>query len=282
MNHWLDGDGAVSRLDPHGRTERLTPAGAATIAGGHNVEIGGMALTTSFEEMFDRPDGKFPEMVAWLQSLAHSHQERIEDDSKQPACVPHPSNQNELALLHECMLSLAVRSPMFRSRILMGIARFNRHSTKKQYKQLVALNLRNSYHEMLQRTLGHGKFMVLVAKSNEFIFGDGFYSNIYPHSSLHPPVRMLIPLTPDLAVLYEMPMACLVEPRIVTRLADSELISLVNDTVQIYSKDWLFYRTQPPELREYFRRREHCTIEGHDPVWHLAAQIPGIQFDMPW
>lgn len=282
LNHWLDENGAVSRLDTRGRLERLTPANAANIAGGHNIEIGDAALASTFEDMFDHPDGKFPQVVTWLQSLAENHFGRLGGDNNQPICVEHPSDHDKLALLHECMLSLSVRSPMFRSRILLGITRFNQHSTKKQYKQLVALNLRNSYHTMLERTLGQGKFMVLIAEDGEFVFGDGFYSNIYPQSSLHPPVRMLTPLTPKLAVLYELPMACLAEPKIVTKVVNAETISLVNDTVQIYSKDWIFYRTQPPVIRDYFQCGEHRVITSGDPVTNLVAQIPGIQFDMPW
>lgn len=281
LKHWVDTEGVISRLSPHGELERLPPSKVANIAGGHNVEIVEAALASTFEDMFDRPDSRFPQVVAWLQLLAKSHIGRTEQRD-QPTCVEDLSERENLALLHECMLSLAVRSPMFRSRIFLGIAKFNQHSTKKQYKQLVALNLRNSYHFMLERTLGQGKFMILIAKSGEFIFGDGFYNNIYPGSSLHPPVRMLAALTPELAVLYELPMACMVEPRIVTILADEGAVGLVNDTVQIYSRDWIFYRTQPPVIRDYFRCGEHRVITEGDPVTNLVAAIPGIQFDMPW
>ncbi len=277
---WVDDEGGTSRLSAQGEIARLTPSGAANISGGHNIEfVGeGISILETFEDLFDRPDSSFPGLVKWLESLADAHLEM----ERRPLCVAHSSDEQRLDLLYECMLSLVVRSPMFRSRIHRGIERFNRWSTKKQYKQLVAANLKQSYSEFLQHRASRGKFMVLTPTGGEFIFGDGCYNTIYPNSQLHPPIRMLVALTPVLAVLYELPMACLVEPRIVTRIANERVIGVVNDAVQVYSRDYVFYRGIRPPIRDFFQQREHLVFSGNDPISDLVAEIPGIEFDMPW
>lgn len=122
-----------------------------------------------------------------------------------------------------------------------------------------------------------GKIRFFFSESSEFIFGDGFYHNISIDGvCCEPDIRILVPLTPNLTVLYVRPMAYMVEPKLMTRLASHELVMRVNETVQIYSKEYLFYRSEKPTLSKHFFTREHLIFSGADPIDQLIDSIPGV------
>jgi hypothetical protein len=116
-----------------------------------------------------------------------------------------------------------------------------------------------------------------LSPRKEFLYGDGIYSNISIGSDDFRNTRILAPITPNIAVLYALPVERVVEPRIFSVEADDDLHSLVNTTTQIYSKNCLFFRGDPPELSEFFRRGEHLRYENQDPIELLARKIPGVK-----
>ena len=59
-------------------------------------------------------------------------------------------------------------------------------------------------------------------------------------------------------------------------VTDADLIALVNKTVQIYSKECLFFRSTRPTLSEDFILGEHRTYGQNDPIEALVASIPGV------
>ena len=122
-----------------------------------------------------------------------------------------------------------------------------------------------------------GKFLLIFTRDREFIFGDGFYNNINVGSMHTFDARILVPLTPELTVLYASPMEYLVDPRLVTLEADEDLLELLNFTVQAYSKDYLYFKSEMPNLTEDFTRREHLIYREGDPIKALVKRIPGIR-----
>jgi hypothetical protein len=121
-----------------------------------------------------------------------------------------------------------------------------------------------------------GKFVVLRASDQEFIFGDGFLHNF---SSLDHPMhaRCLIPITPEIAVFYTRPRAYRTFPKLLVLNLTQEEVAVVNLTVQIYSLRYLFFRSIYPVIDEVFRQglrlefqyHEHPLIEG---LQHAASQ----------
>jgi hypothetical protein len=150
---------------------------------------------------------------------------------------------------------------------------------KKEQKQLIAANMRHKLEEITESLMGQGKFVVFFSESSEFIFGDGFYHNIPmdgKQCSCEPDLRILVPLILNLTVLYVRSMAYMVEPKLMTRLASRDFVILVNETVQIYSKEYLFYRSKKPTLSEHFFTKDHLIFSYNDPIDQLIDSIPGV------
>lgn len=241
----------------------------AKISDGHNIRLGGSEWDTTFEHYFDRPDSAFPQVVDWLQKTAQKHTQCATD------FMAHDVELKSLSTLCECLLSLVLRAPMFRHQILSLLGKIRTHLPKEEHKLLIAANLRQVYHQLTTGMLGDGKFLVLLSREREFIYGDGVYNNLSPNSMHLAGVRLAVPLTPELAVIYARPMQYMVEPRLVTRIADAETIQLINETTQIYSRDYLFFRTQKPVLIEHFQKREHLRYGDGDPIRSYINDIPG-------
>jgi hypothetical protein len=110
----------------------------------------------------------------------------------------------------------------------------------------------NAFTVCLQRrfadSLGmSGKFVVNYSQSREFIFGDGFFHNF---ASVHVPhyPRMLVPLTPEMALLYARPTQYRVNPRMMTFTADASEAHALNQAVHVYARDNIFFRLEPQRL----------------------------------
>jgi hypothetical protein len=190
----------------------------------------------------------------------------------------HTCNESDLQPLCECLVSLAVRSPHFRHRILRTALDVISNVPKEQHKNLIGANVMQAYERITGNKLGRGKFLVLFSRSKEFIFGDGFYSHNLTSTSSG--CRILVPLTPMIAVLYVLPGAYMVNPRLVTQEANYDVITIINETVQVYSKECLFYRFERPFLSEHFLRREHLYYSDGDPVEMLVEQMPGAKIPL--
>lgn len=270
---WVNGDGQIFRIDTNGQVTKSGPRKTARIRGGHHISFGGSDWDTTFEHYFDRADTEFPKVVEWLESLANCHPAERSGD------VVHMCTDDNRAVLGECLLSLVCRSPGFRNKIWAGIERFRPSSaSKEQDKTLIAANLRQVYGQLSGTgRLGDGKFLVLISRSSEFIFGDGMYNNVSPSAMYMHGARLLVPVTPQIAVLHVRPMSYMVEPRLVTRRVSGDVVHVVNEATQIYSKDYLFYRSDQPDLSEHFKRKEHLVYAQGDPIDRLVSGIPGIE-----
>ena len=116
----------------------------------------------------------------------------------------------------------------------------------------------------------------LLSKSQEFVYGDGFYCNLNVGTQNLFGARMLVPLTPSISVLHARPLQYNPVPRLMTRKADPDLVDLFNETTQIYSKDCLFYRSAKPKLSEHFVSGEYLRFDNLDPIDELIHTIPGV------
>ena len=150
-------------------------------------------------------------------------------------------------------------------------------NSKEELKLLSAVNIIGKQKQIEQRLKDKGKFVILYTDTNEFIFGDGFYHNVSMvilRSSCDD--RILVPLTPNMTIAYINPIQCMKEPRLLALKADDKLVMLVNKMVQIYSKDFLFYKTEKPVLNKYFIENKHLEIEHDKALENLFNGIPGV------
>lgn len=270
---WTDANGKVSRIDSAGNVSRSSPTKTARISDGHNLRFGS-PWDTTFEHEFGRPDGEFPRLVELLCSIVNDHRDAQIAKLEYHA---HTCNDSDLESLVECLVSLAVRSPRFRQGVVSFVSSLRANVGKTEYAQLTAANLYDVYRSLTERPSPEGKFVVIWSSHREFVYGDGFYSNLYVSSHNLMNARALVPLTPSIAVLFARPMEYVAEPRLMSIEANDDLIRLINTTTQIYSGACLFFRTEQPVLSEHFRHAGYLRYADADPVEQLVSQIPGVK-----
>ena len=277
---WADSDGLLNRLTPDGRASRARPDKFGAIGNAHHIKLSNndhepSVWDESFEQAFDRADSAFPGVIAWLAAL-----ERLpanDASSREDRFHPVHASDERLETLVECLVSLAVRSPMNREAAVSLAERFRGPLRGRERNALIGLNMRSRQRAVADQIGTRGKFVVLFSPHREFIFGDGFFHNITSPSM--PPVtsRILAPLTPAISVLHAIPRAFIPEPRIMTLVVNDAEAIFLNTTVQVYSKNEVFFRSQPPELADEFRQAAHLCYADHDhPIERFVHDIPGV------
>jgi hypothetical protein len=173
-----------------------------------------------------------------------------------------------------CLISLIVRSPRFRNSVRSRVEQIRSDMglvDAEAEDGLIGINMRDCQRRFSRALGGRGKFAVLYTDSREFIFGDGFLHNF--SSTTHIPMspRWLVPLTPTICLLYARPLSYRTEPRLMTMQLTPDEVRFVNCTVQVYSRDYIFFRSQQPEIiadfsRQEFRQYPHHRHDGLDAV----------------
>lgn len=274
--YWTNTTGQIHCIRAGGGAFPANPGNIARITAGHDLRFGDdSGWTRSYEGIFDDADNSFRETVAWLQNVARS--DRLErTGSADGGFRSQACSDAEWQRLILGIASLNVRSPRHRERCTAMAMKLRAKVDKEERKNLITINMLQGYPEVVDSLAAHGKIAIFFSESCELIFGDGFYSNLnspYGDCSL---TRMLVPLTPNAAVLYVSPMRYIREPRLVTCFAGCELVQMFNEMTQVYSKDCLFFRFQAPVVGENFLANEHLQVARADPMDRVIASIPGI------
>lgn len=277
--HWADTAGGVHWILPDGDVRRAKPASFGVIGNGHFIKLddgeGESWRNNNFEGEFQEADNAFPDVIAWLDALDRTGPpfERPQRDR----VIRQPATEEEMATLFASLVSLAIRSPMHRERSVSRAESMRGPLSERERNVLIGANMQRSQRTLTKSARGRGKALVLFSPEREFIFGDGFFHNLYPPAEHTNNVTMLVPVTPWISVLYVQPSGYRVEPRLVTITVNMAEAAVLNQVVQVHAKNSLFYRSEAPPLAEAFRRGEHFVYEeGHNPVDALVGLIPGI------
>ncbi len=178
----------------------------------------------------------------------------------------------------EGLVSLCVRSPMNRNASVRLAQSVRNAAIKVREKEaLTALNMRYQQRKIADALGTRGKFVVIYSPRREYIFGDGFFHNLT--SAAAPPIHpeMMVPLTPNISVLFVQPLQYSIEPRLSTLVVRTEEAEILNHTVQVYAKEMIFYRSERPDLTEEFRKGEHYQYSRpHHPIANFVHLIPGV------
>lgn len=271
---WGDENGIAHQVSCNGELVSSQPKSFGGIRNDNNIRLGGLPTPWdhSFENTFDKADGAFSSLIEWLQSLqcTLAAKEAPFKERLQPISV----SDGQYGALTECLASLIVRSPNFRYRLRLT-AEYYQSMMGVKYpvpQSLIGLNARGGQEHVGGAMARRGKFAVLLSGDSEFIFGDGFLHNV--SSANNPPhnPRCLIPLTPEIAVLYICPSEYRTRPRAFVMNLTSQEASFVNATVQIYSKRYLFFRGIHPVLSDEFTCDEHRAFQYHKHEWIDALE----------
>lgn len=69
----------------------------------------------------------------------------------------------------------------------------------------------------------------------------------------------------------------MINPKLTTLVLDDHEVDICNNTVQVYSKNAIFFRSQQPVLTEAFRQCQHLMyLDPGNPIDTLIHSIPGI------
>jgi hypothetical protein len=235
---WADTECGVFRLTPDGNTRRARPHSFGNIGNGHNIKLGDNPAISgpwdqNFENEFGVADSAFPHVIDWLDNLDRCGPpfERAIADR----ILRQEATDEQFNLMIECIVSLAVRSPMHREGAVALAEDMRGELPERERNQLIGLNMRHSQRNTVTRIGGRGKAMVIFSPEREFIFGDGFFHNIHAPGQhiMHP--EMLVPLTPWFAVLFVQPMMYRADPQLVTFVASAAETDALNFAVQVYA-----------------------------------------------
>lgn len=279
--HWAGTDGKVSRIEPDGRATRIPPHKLGSIGNGHHGKLSNSAgfSTTdwdfTFEQEFTNADNRFPEVISWLDSLKHLP---LNKSSLEARFRAQRATDDQLRALTECAVSLVVRSPMNRDAFASLSGRFGfPPASAAERNAVISMNMLGKQRRMSESIGATGKFAVLFSTRREFIYGDGCFNNL--HGAVDPPhyPKLLVPITPTIAVIVCCPTRYFVEPRISSIVLTDEEVRYCNHAVQVHARAELFSRSEFSELDSAFtigERRMYAHLDN--PIDMLIRAIPGI------
>ena len=262
---WADANGKAHRISNDGKKSYAPPYNFGGTYNSHHIKLGDTPSPwdENFEPQYGKFDGEFPKIIAWLRTL--SINPPAGKSTLRERMAPQSATDEQLAKLLECLISLVVRGPKFRNSILRTTNHYRKEFrfVEEPNSSLVALNQRDCQDSFTKALGGRGKFAVLASTGAEFIFGDGFYHNFNSPASAPMRPRILVPLLPDISIYYSRPLQYRSEPRLMTLSLTPDEVKFLNDTVQVYSKEQLFYRSEEPVLIDQFIQKEfleyqHC------------------------
>lgn len=273
LKYWADANGTLTRLDPNGHQLTLSYEKHAAIGNAHHVKLGDLVghWDYSCEPIFSIADAMFPSVVAWLQTLITTTSHTPND-----SILATDLSAERRASLAECVASLIVRSPRFRNtiEISMAPARIGL-SNSKVTNSLIATNIANCYRAIIRSLKNSARIAVLSTTSSEYIFGDGFLHNFGPFPDENTCARCIVPLTPTLTLALFRTLQYRAQPELVVIPARPDDVMFLNRTVQVYSRDYIFYRARAPELSECFRVHQYLEYprHRHDRIEQLFHEI---------
>lgn len=266
---WAAEDGCAAQLSWDGSVVRSPPANFGAIKNAHHIKLSEInPWNTSFEDAFCKADGQFDALAGWLLGLEVTHAPT--KAALQMRLLPQALPTERRIQLVECLASLIVRSPGFRNSVKVTVEYYQkRFGVEKPSadKTLIAANIIHCYKEFVKAMSRDGKFVALISNDREFIFGDGFLQNFPPRADPPQNPKCAIPLLPSVTVLFARPPAYRSEAELTTLLLNNEEVSRLNEIVQVYSRDHVFFRTDSPRVTEAFARREFLYFEYHKEKW---------------
>lgn len=277
--HWKDESELVNRIQPNGKLSKGPPKKSGLFKDGHNIKIkqGGDSSSpfdTSFEDDFEIADSNFPNVIKWLENLIYTSRF---NDHLEDRFVPQTCTKEDLDMLTECVVSLAVRSPQNREGYVSLIESINGVISSHKAVE-IKLNMVRKQREIVKVIKNSEvKFAVLYSNSKEFIYGDGFFTNIV--GNVEAPIfpYMVVPITPNISVVMVQPSSYRPDIKLTTLVLTDSEIEVCNHTIQIYSRKELFYKSHKPNIYEEFRLEKHLKYaEIDNPMSMLINSMPGI------
>ena len=275
QKHWTDASGNLSFINPHGRVSRKKAANrkVAKKAHGHTVLMKG-PWTTNFEPDFERADDSINAVLSSLEQYKAKGGSSFWDFLKLMSLLSKRDRTlRDMCRYHELDSQLAAAAALLIVSLLIRLpARRHVYEGVSQWVGLPPdpnigkMNMRQFFHiarDAIEKGAASRMFFVLIRSPlREFIYGDGvldWMSDSF--ASLQIRGRALLPLTPKLCVYVCTPSVRFGRHNCASFYAAPWMVDAINEMTQIYSKDFLFFRSKPPVLTEHFKSEQFLSHE---------------------
>ncbi len=290
QKYWADGDGNVSWIEPDGRVhkKKVKNRKIARNSHGHSM-LRGTVWETNFEGKFQSADDAAPKVIDALLSLRPLGGTFIEfleliklflrrNRKLRDICKFYHLDEQIHRQLLLLLFSLLIRSPRCRSRYESYPKLIGLPSDEDVGKDNMRQHFLTASRLTEARSLSNRYFILIHSPVKKFIFGDGsldWLSGSLVANKIDG--RTLVPLTPQLCVYLCTPHIMRATPNCASVCAPPWMVDRINDLMQVYSRDKLFFVGRPPILSEAFRQRQFLVHkERADPLIELLDEIAGI------
>ena len=263
---WEDVNGMVTCLSWDGKERKAPSKQFGALTNAHHMKFGG-PWSTTIEPLFGDADTALPILAQKLEQL--SYIERSSGSAFKDRFTPHAMCVEDRKLLGEGLASLLMRCPANRNRLHLTTESFwgrTGDNVGKHDDSLIAGNINQHYQQVVASLERGGRIVVLRSGKQEFIMGEGYLSTLVGYT-IELQYQCLLPLTPTLAVLAFAPGRYRTDPPICAIELAPEEVDQINDVTQIYSRDYIFYRSKAPRLIDAFSMRQFQELQLHRFPW---------------
>lgn len=259
----------VSVIRSNGEIHRAPAGKFGAITNAHHMKRGG-PWDSTFEPIFNQADGEISDFVRWLSTLEAPIVGADRPIIDRIAAAPFPSARRQQ--IARITASLLARTPNIRNQIKLSTEHVRTQiglADATADKNLIAANQQGLYDAYRKHMEGSGRWAILFSDCREFIAGDGFLHN-FPASrdGLGSGRKLVLPILPTAAIVYMLPFGGHpTDPGLVTLRANEDEVAALNEIVQIYARDILFFRAEQPVLADHFKVSEHRQLQYHQHGW---------------
>ena len=276
--HWEDSNGLTYRLTPDGSRSESRAKNFGSITNAHQIRFSPVSeWNEDFEDIYSDIDNKSPDLINWIKNLDRKPKKRLQLSRSRFQSLPITDDRFRDVV--ELLVSFVTRSPRIRELVISQIEPMIGEISKRESKNIISGNLRHCQDVIMKRLESKGKLLILFTPSDEeFIFGDGFFSNFFLPCDrfTRTPTKILLPLLPQVSVLYVLrDLSYDSESRLMTITASNNEILELNNIVQIYSKREIFYRSLMPDITQEFQQNLHLEFGDSDHIveWLIRKML---------
>lgn len=277
---WIEADGKIFKKKAKNRK-------IAYKSHGHTIFLGS-DWESNFEPDFSAADDRVPmviEDILKLRPLGKTPAEFLclirlifkSDRHLRDMCKFYQLNEKIHRSLLMILYSIIIRSPGSRFRYENYPTEFGMPPDEDTGKGNMFQNYRIAKNLCEKGLITNQYFILIHSSIKKFIFGDGcldWASGELIANRIKG--RMLVPLTPHLCVYFCTPRYMLRSPNCASLHAPPWMVDWINDIMQIYSRDKLFFLGKPPVLNYSFSRRQYLEHEGRsDGLIDMLDEIAG-------
>jgi hypothetical protein len=262
QKYWLDQSAGINWLKPDGTVVAGGQGSFGGISDAHNIVVGS-GWDSSFERDFDAADDKVKSALEDLKAFEPSRSSP-KDFELQNRLSPAPLSENLRNDLASICAGLLLRSPRTRhgAYITANYYRGEEHVVGPRDK-LIAANLANKFKPLESYLQKNAQILLIFSNSDEFVFGDGIFSNLNTTDVRIGDHFAFVTLSPSTTLLCWTGNSHVYKNRAMTVRATTEEVERLKDAVLTYSRSFVFYRTQKPRMIDAYASGEHLEYESH-------------------